>query len=146
MVDRPRPSPLKRLMAWVALIAGFAAWLFSAELFPGNSKLYDAIAAGDGREVRRLLAAGADPNSSAAPVTLTRTSTLRYQYAPLIFALRQDRSDAALALVEAGADPNAHDLSGASALVLAKRSRMAEVVRALTERGASSGPPASHSR
>ena len=136
MSDSPPPKPLTRLIARVALIAGFAAWLFSAELFPGNGKLYDAIAVGDGREVRRLLAAGADPNSSASPLTLTRTSTQRYQYAPLIYALRQNQPDAALALVESGADPNARDLNGASALVLANRTHMTEVARALMARRA----------
>jgi hypothetical protein len=146
MANRPPPKPLTRAIAWVLLIAGFAAWLASAELFPGNGKLYDAIAAGDGQEVRRLLAVGADPNSTASPLTLTRTSTLRYQYAPLIYALRQNQPDIALALVEAGADPNARDLNGASALVLASRGRMAEVVRALKEKGASAGPAESNSR
>ncbi|MGE5336984.1 MAG: ankyrin repeat domain-containing protein [Gemmatimonadota bacterium] len=136
MADRPAPRPLTRAIAWLLLVAGFAAWLASAELFPGNGKLYDAIAAGDAREVRRLLAAGADPNSSASPLTLTRTTTRRYQYAPLIYALRRNQPDAALALVEAGADPNARDLNGASALVLANRARMAEVVNALSVRRA----------
>jgi ankyrin repeat protein len=140
MADRPPPKPLTRLIAWVALIVGFGIWLFSAELFPGNGKLYDAIAAGDAREVRRLLAAGADPNSSASPLTLTRTTTRRYLYAPLIYALRRNQQDAALALIEAGADPNARDLDGKSALTLANNAHMAEVVRALMARGAQMDP------
>ncbi len=139
VADRPAPRPLTRAIAWAALIAGFAAWLFSAEFFPGNGKLYDAIATGDAREVRRLLAAGADPNSSASPLTLTRTSTRRYQYAPLIYALRRNQPDAALALIEAGADPNARDLEGKSALALANNAQMAEVARALIAKGAREG-------
>lgn len=129
-----------RVIAWIVLIDGFAVWLASDELFPGNGKLYDAIAAGDAREVRRLLAAGADPNSRAAPLTLTRTNTRRYQYAPLIYALRHGRADAALALVEAGADPNARDLEGKSALALANNAHMAEVARALMARGVNVKP------
>lgn len=136
MADRPPTKPLTRAIAWILLIAGFAVWLFSAEIFPGNGKLYDAIAAGDAREVRRLLAVGADPNSSASPLTLTRTTVGRYQFSPLIFALRHNQPDAALALIEAGADPNARDLNGASALALANNAHMAEVAHALIAKGA----------
>jgi ankyrin repeat protein len=135
MPDR-RVSPVTRLLAWVVLIAGFSAWLFSEKLFPGNGPLYDAIAAGDARTVKQLLAAGADPNSSAAPLTLTRTSTRRYMVPPLIYALRRNAPDVALALVQAGADPRARDLDGKTALRLADEQHMPDVVRALTARAA----------
>jgi hypothetical protein len=43
---------LKRALGWTVLVAGFGAWLFSDTLFPGNSRLYDAIGDGDVRVVR----------------------------------------------------------------------------------------------
>ena len=140
MLQTRPPRLVTRVIAWVLVVAGFAAWLFSAELFPGNSKLYDAIAAGDTPAVKRLLAAGADPNSSSAPLTLTRTSTRRYMVPPLIYALRRNKPDAALALIEARANPRARDLDGASALSLANNAHMGEVASALMKKGATAHP------
>jgi ankyrin repeat protein len=134
--DRRPVTPLKRAVAWVLLVAGFGIWLVSDTLFPGNSRLYDAIAAGDARVVRDLLKAGADPNSQASPLTLRRTSTRRYQMSPLAFALWNKQADAAEALVEAGANPNARDLNGHTALFLAKQSHMSQVEQLLAARGA----------
>ena len=136
------PSPLKRALAWVLVVAGFSAWLFSAEIFPGNSKLYDAVAADDATAVRRLIAEGADPNSSAAPLTLTRSTTAlqRYQVPPLIYALRHLKGNAALALIEAGANPDARDRDGKNALALAEGAPLPDVARALRSRGAVEPP------
>jgi hypothetical protein len=130
-------SPVTRAFARLLVLAGFGAWLFSAQLFPGNSRLYDAIEAGDVERVQALLTAGADPNSQSGPLTLTRTSTRRYMVSPLIFALRRDQPEAALALLSAGADPNAHDVNtGKSALAMAQGARMARVAQALRDHGA----------
>jgi ankyrin repeat protein len=136
MSDRRPPTPLKRALAWVLLLAGFGVWLSSDTLFPGNSRLYDAIAAGDAGLVKRLLQAGADPNSQASPLTLKRTSTRRYQMSPLAFALWSNKADVAMVLVEAGANPNARDLNGHSALDLATNGHMSQVAQALVARGA----------
>ena len=136
MPDRRPVTPLKRALAWVLLVAGFGVWLFSDTLFPGNSRLYDAIAAGDTRVVRDLLKAGADPNSQASPLALKRTSTRRYEMSPLAFALWNNQAGAAQALIEAGANPNARDLNGHSALFLARQSHMTQVEQALVVRGA----------
>jgi ankyrin repeat protein len=133
--QRPVP-PAKRALAWVLLLAGFGAWLFSESLFPGNSRLYDAIAAGDTRQVKQLLQAGADPNSQASPLALRRTWGRRYQMSPLAWALWNNKADVALALVEAGANPNTRDLNGHSALYLAESNHMTQVTQALVARGA----------
>src|SRR5215475_2923013 len=135
MSDRP-PAPLKRALAWVLLLTGFGVWLFSDTLFPGNSRLYEAIAAGDAHLVKQVLQAGADPNSQASPLTLRRTSQRRYQMSPLAFALWNNKADVALVLIEAGANPNTRDLNGHSALYLATNDRMPQVVQALVARGA----------
>jgi ankyrin repeat protein len=136
MTERRPPTPLTRAVAWLLFLSAIGAWLFSAQLFPGNGRLYDAIADGDAARVRQLLAAGADPNSQSSPLTLTRTSTRRYMVPPLVFALRRNAPEVALALVEGGADPNARDLNAKSALTLATEQRMPAVVRALLEHGA----------
>jgi hypothetical protein len=53
----------------------------------------------------------------------------RYQVPPLIYALRHGKGDAAIALIEAGADGNARDRNGKSALALAESAHMADVAR-----------------
>jgi hypothetical protein len=136
MASRKPVSPLTRAIAWVLLIAAFSAWLFSERILPGNSRLYDAILDGNAAAVRQVLVTGADPNSTSSPLTLRRTSTRRYMYPPLIYALRRNKPEAALALVEGGANPNARDLDGKTALELATSAHMPEVVRALIARGA----------
>jgi ankyrin repeat protein len=132
---RPVP-PLKRALAWILLLTGFGIWLFSDSLFPGNSRLYDAIAAGDTGQVKQLLQAGADPNSQASPLTMRRTSGRRYQMSPLAWALWNNKADVALALVEGGANPNTRDLNGHTALYLAASNHMTQVTQALAARGA----------
>lgn len=118
------------------VLAGVVAWLFSDTLFPGNSRLYDAIADGDARSVEHLLRAGADPNSQSSALTLKRTRERRYEMSPLAFALWRNEPDIALALIEAGANPNARDLNGHTALYLATNGRMPRVAQALLARGA----------
>jgi ankyrin repeat protein len=135
MPDRPRPTLLTRALGWLLLIGLFGVWLFSASLFPGNSHLYDAIQTGDTGLVRQLIKAGADPNSQASPLTLTRTSTRRYQMSPLAYSLWENKADVALVLLEAGADPNVRDLNGETAMHMASYGRMPQVVQALAARG-----------
>jgi hypothetical protein len=127
-------KPIPRFFAWMALIAVTTFVIFSSVLFPGNSKLYDAIEQGNEAEARRLLEAGADPNSRSRGLTKSRTG--RYQSRPLIYALWWNQPGIACALLEAGADPNARTPQGNTALIEAANSGLTEVVRALIEKGA----------
>ena len=91
-------------MAWFVLIFLVALVLLGPELFPGNSKLYNAIENGDIGQARLLLEAGADANSRSRGLDPTETS--RYSYTPLLYALRNNQPEIAQLLVAAGADPN----------------------------------------
>lgn len=55
-----RAPPLVRLLVGIGVLAVVVAALFSQQLFPGNSRLYDAIEAGDVARARQLLASGAE--------------------------------------------------------------------------------------
>lgn len=124
----------QRLIRWTILIAAVVLWVVSGELWPGNSRLYDAIEAGDVQAAERLLADGADPNSRWRGLAGDRTE--RYLYPPLIYALRRNQPEIALRLIEAGADPLARDPRGGDALSLASDAGMPEVQQALIARRA----------
>ncbi|MEZ5287446.1 MAG: hypothetical protein R2712_22135 [Vicinamibacterales bacterium] len=125
----------QKLIARILIVGLFLAGPALATLAPGNSRLYDAIDRGDAASVRALLADGADPDSRSRGFTIHFGE--RYLSPPLVWAIRQNQPAIALALVEAGADPDTHDARGGpSALVLAEQQGMPEVVRALVARGA----------
>jgi ankyrin repeat protein len=129
---------VKRILGWIVFLSIWGVWLFSAKIWPGNSAIYDAVAADDGQTIRQLIDKGADPNSQSQPIALTnnRSAVLKYNYPPLIYALRHVKASAALALVEGGANPNALDDDGESALDMARSLHLDKVVTALTQRGA----------
>jgi ankyrin repeat protein len=130
--------PLKRIIGWILFVGFCGVWLFSAKIWPGNSAIYDAVVADDGQAIRQLIADGADPNSQSQPVALsnTRTAVLKYNFPPLIYALRHSKANAALALIEGGANPNVLDDDGKSALDMATSLHLDSVVAALIQRGA----------
>ncbi|MEZ5294031.1 MAG: hypothetical protein R2745_23310 [Vicinamibacterales bacterium] len=135
MTASPRPPATARKTSWwwVPVLAAAALWVVSGELWPGNSRLYDAIEAGDASAVATLLAEGADPNSTSRGLVGGRSE--RYLFSPLIYALRRNQPAIALQLIEAGADPGARDRrGGGDALSLAKDQRMPEVEAALARR------------
>ena len=136
---RKRRKPISALLLWPGICAFVALFLSLPELFPGNSRLYDAIANGDEARARSLLEAGADPNSSASGLSGMGSgweSSEPYQNRPLLYAIWHNEPGIALLLVEAGADPNARDPEGDTALIAAANAGMTEVVRALIEKGA----------
>ncbi len=142
----------KRIFGWILILGIFGSWLFSDMIWPGNKAIYDAIADDDGQLIRQLIAQGADPNSQSEPLTLTQSRTYlkRYQFPPLIYALRHGKATAAMALIEGGANPNAVDGDGRSALDMANSQHLDNVANALAQRGAVSRrrapSPASHYR
>jgi hypothetical protein len=68
---KPR-KPLLRLAVWLVLIFLLAFVLLGPELFPGNSKLYDAIEAGDVSAARAIFASGNDPDSRPGDLIPTK--------------------------------------------------------------------------
>lgn len=132
-------SRVPRQLVWPIVAVAIAGFLVLPELFPGNSRLYLAIAEGDATRVAELLAEGADPNSRSSGLSgLGGGFELdpSGQYSPLLYAISRNEAGIALALVIAGADPNEHDPDGDSALMVAADQGMTGVVRALLEHGA----------
>ena len=77
------------------------------------------------RQVRLLLAAGADPDR-----------TNKYDQTPLHRAAEYDRTAAIISLLAAGADPNAQDINGYTALHCAVRMGAPESTAVLLQSGA----------
>ena len=123
-----------RLLAWLILLFLIAVVVVGPELFPGNTKLYDAIEAGDIQKARTVLESGNDPDGRSRG--LDPTETERYRYTPLEYALRQGEPEIAQLLVAAGADPNQRTHEGTPVLIEAADAGMVEVVRILIEKGA----------
>ncbi len=133
-----RKNRIPKPLAWTLFIGFIAAFLALPEIFPGNSRLYDAIQAGDLDAVERLLADGADPNSQATGLSLGRGFDPGHtgSYPPLMLAISRNEPEIARTLVLAGADPNARNPEGDTALIAAVDRGMTEVVRTLLVKGA----------
>jgi len=91
--------------------------------------------------VRALLEFGADPNARSAATSFIRPSLGQSvlplgSWTPLMYAARQGATDAALALVEEGADPDLTDPNGTTALVLAIINTHYDLAAALLDKGA----------
>ena len=135
-----RPRRSSRLVGCLAVLGFVVMFLALPELFPGNSRLYQAIDDGDVARVQQLLDAGADPNSRA--LGLSQIGDIgfgveqRYRFTPFLFAIWRNEPDIALRMLRAGADPNARFPDGDTALIAAADEGMTELVRALVERGA----------
>ena len=128
-------------------------------LRPGATPLMLAAREGAKDLVERLLAAGADPRThddqeksavdyaaSAGHLKIVERiesaggssaiSTAERQTAALLRSLKDEEPAAALAALEAGADPHAKDQHQVSALTLASEKGAEDVVKELLERGA----------
>ena len=124
-------SPLMIVVAVLLLGAALA------RLFPfGNSELYRAIWDGDEVRALELIHSGANPNSTWGATHRIETENPAVRLSPLHFALARAQPRVAVALIEAGADPNARDDRGDTALIVAADKNWPEVVRALLAKGA----------
>ncbi|CAG9463563.1 unnamed protein product [Pedinophyceae sp. YPF-701] len=93
--------------------------------------LYQAAQRGDSAALRRLLAAGADPDAGK-PVQAGSCATVP----PLCAAAARGHTEAIRVLLEAGASPEGATPNGARALHLAARKGLTEAVRLLVAAGA----------
>ncbi len=132
-------SRIPKRLVWPTVGVCVALFLALPELFPGNSRLYEAIRNGDLARAEALLADGANPNSQSSGLSGLGggfESDLSGQYSPLMYAIYHNEADIALALVKAGATVEVRNPVGNTALIAAANQDMTEVVRALLERGA----------
>lgn len=138
--DRPRVEELLRADAGLATRLIAEARLHQSGIFHwiyvGDTALHLAAAGYRVEIVRRLLAAGADPNAVG---NLRRSGPLHYAAdgyvsGPAFDAKRQVKTIGIL--LAAGAKINAQDKNGASPLHRAVRTRCAAAVRFLLEAGA----------
>jgi ankyrin repeat protein len=127
-------KPLSPLMILCALVVLGLAVLALLPL--GNAELYRAM--WDGNEVRalELITAGANPNSRFGATHKIETENRAVLLNPLHFALARALPKVAVALIEAGADPNSRDDEGKTALIVAANKDYTEVIRALLAKGA----------
>jgi Ankyrin repeats (many copies) len=132
-------TPILRILGLLFLI-GIAVLLF---IPLGNSQLYKAIDDGDEARAIQLINEGADPNSTLGTYSVEFVERHFVQGVPLHFALASARPKVAVALIEAGADPNSRNREGQTALIVAVNRGYTEVVRALLAKGADPNVPSS---
>ena len=94
-----------------------------------DHELFDAIDVGSTRRVKAALGDGAD-----------HRSTREYRRAPLMIAATRDDPDCLLLLIHAGAELDAKDAMGATALILACAHGFVAAAQALLDAGADSSP------
>jgi len=111
---------MRRLLAAVPALI----WL-GCNHQPDNA-LIGASRSGDAKAVKVLLAAGADPNQRWGVNNWT----------PLMHAIHKDQKASVEALIAGGADLNARDGNGMTALMMAAGYGYAEIVRLLLDHGA----------
>jgi ankyrin repeat protein len=134
-----RPEPLKLLLAR-------GADPNAAEREFGETALMWAAGRGNAEAVRVLVAGGANPNARTASIELPKakvdfsfavaTALPRGGFTALMYAARQGQVAGATALADAGADLNAVDPEGSSALVIAIVNAHFELAARLVEKGA----------
>lgn len=118
----------------------------AAEVSHGETALMWAAGENHADAIRALVAGGADPNIHARALNLPAmnweqtgmVSTVLPVggWTALMYAARQDAADAALALVESGADLNAQDADGSTALQFAIMNAHYDLAAKLLEAGA----------
>jgi hypothetical protein len=99
----------------------------------GAGQLLNAVRDGDTAGVTQLLAAGADPNASASVRTPSGKAA---QTTALCAAAQHGRLEAALLLLDGGADPSLVSSDGITPLMAAALNGQLEVLRLLLGRGA----------
>jgi uncharacterized protein len=112
----------------------------------GETALMWAAAENQPDAIRALVAGGADPNLASNALNLAPMDWLQVGmvstvlpvggWPPLLFAARQNATAAALALIEAGANPDGRDPDGLTALNVAVMNEHYDLAVALLEAGA----------
>jgi hypothetical protein len=140
---------LRHFLPFIVLPLLGLTFVVLPRIFPDHGVVYDAILAGDVDGVRSLLDRGADPNSRRA--TLSEVCWFLYRpiysqtgHAPdlsvreplLVEALHHNQNEIAKLLLESGADANAADELGYTALWKAVSLDDSDLVRLLLEKGA----------
>lgn len=118
----------------------------ASESSSGETALMWAAGENHADAVRVLVAGGADPNAHARVLNLPAMNWVQTGmvstalpvggWTALMYAARDDKQDAALALVASGADPNAQDPDGTTALALAVMNAHYDLAAALLDAGA----------
>jgi ankyrin repeat protein len=118
----------------------------ASETRHGETALIWAAAENHGEAIRALVAGGADPDQKSLALDLAPMDWVQIGmvstilpvggWTPLMYAARQNSTDAALALVESGADPDLQDPDGTTALGLAIVNAHYDLAAALLEVGA----------
>ena len=125
--------PLARIRAGIEEAKARSDARVDAALSPDSRALFGAARANDGVEVARLARAAVDLD--------VRTVEGQWEHTPagdtpLVQACKARSADAALALLRAGANPNATNSFGQSGLVWAVRTKLVEVTSECLARGA----------
>jgi ankyrin repeat protein len=133
------PEAVKALLTRGADVNAKEQWL-------GETALMMAAAENHGEAARALIAAGADVNVRSAPTNLpdlqwvpagmSTTVFPKGSWTPLMFAAQQGALDSARVLAECGANLDAVDLDGTTALVFSILNAHYDVAALLVERGA----------
>jgi len=92
-----------KLLGWLGFIGFVVLWFVPL----GNERLYQAIDEGDEAQAIHLIKAGVNPNSTLGTYAPQFVDREAVQGHPLHFALAHRLPHVAVALLEAGADPNA---------------------------------------
>jgi ankyrin repeat protein len=118
----------------------------AAETKLGETALMWAAAEDQADAIRALVAGGADTSLASRPLDLAPMNWLQIGmvstvlpvggWPPLLFAARENAPAAALALIEAGADPDIRDPDGLTALNIAIMNQHYDLAIALVEAGA----------
>lgn len=118
----------------------------AAEASLGETALMWAAAENHPDAIRALVAGGADPSVASRVLSLKPMDWLQIGmvstvlpvggWPPLLFAARENAAAAALALIEAGADPDIRDPDGLTALNIAVMNEHYDLAVALLEAGA----------
>ncbi len=118
----------------------------ASEQLHGETALIWAAAENHGAAVRALVAGGADPDRQSRVLELAPMDWIQIGmvstilpvggWSPLMYAARQNAAEAALALLEVGADPDLRDADGTTALGLAIMNQHYDLAAALLEAGA----------
>ena len=118
------------LVTIIPAMNAISAWAFASAAPRGDAgpprTVADAARVGDLNTLRTLIAAGGDVNQPDAQFTAT----------PLVWAALRGDVEAALILLDAGADPNARTSDRSTALHSAAFLGRADVVRLLLDHGA----------